>query len=130
LVATSIGDVPPKLFLLDSGASDNFISRAAAEEVTKLHRRKNILVAGVAGNVDEVYTAKKAVLSFGHLSQQDQEMVAFDTTSQSENAGTEISGFLGFSTLQSLDITIDYRDGLVNFGYDAKRWNEIKRHHH
>jgi len=129
LIATSIGDVPPKLFVLDSGSASNVISLSAAEEVTKVHRRSNILMEGVTGSVRDVYTAKKAVIRFGHLAQQNQEIIGFDTTAQSENAGTEISGFLGFQTLRMLDIKIDYRDGLVNFAYDAKKWNELKRRH-
>jgi hypothetical protein len=42
-------------------------------------------------------------------------------TSISESAGTEISGTLGFTTLNMLDIKIDYRDGLVNLSYDPNR---------
>jgi hypothetical protein len=129
LIATSIGDVPPKLFVLDSGAAGNVVSLSAAEEVTKVRRRSNLSMEGVSGKVRDVYTAKKALIRFGHLAQQNQEIIGFDTKPQSENAGTEISGFLGFQTLRMLDITIDYRDGLVNFAYDAKKWKEIEHHH-
>jgi tetratricopeptide (TPR) repeat protein len=130
LVATSIGDVPPKFFVLDSGAVGNLISPSAAEEVTKVRRRKDILVTGISGRVDDIYTAKKAKIRFGHLAQQNQEIIAFDTAPQSDRAGVEISGFLGFQTLGMLDITIDYRDGLVNFSYDPKKWNAIKHRYH
>jgi tetratricopeptide (TPR) repeat protein len=130
LVATSIGDVPPKFFVLDSGAVGNLISPSAAEEVTKVRRRKDILVTGISGRVDDIYTAKKANIRFGHLAQQNQEIIAFDTAPQSDGAGVEISGFLGFQTLGMLDITIDYRDGLVNFTYDPKKWNAIKHRYH
>ena len=126
LVLTSIGDVPPKLFLLDTGAAKNSISPSAAEEVTKVHRDPHITMRGIGGTVSEVYTAKQAVIRFGHLSQKNQQMIGFDTTSVSDALGTEVSGFLGFATLRMLDITIDYRDGLANFSYDAKKWNEIK----
>lgn len=71
--------------------------------------------------VNKVYIANKAVLVFGHVRQENQEMIGFDTTSISESAGTEVSGFLGFSTLRLLDIKIDYRDALVDFIYDQKR---------
>jgi len=126
LVPTSIGDVPPKFFVLDSGAFGNLISPSAAEEVTKVRRRKDILVTGISGRVDDIYTAKKANIRFGHLGQQNQEIIAFDTAPQSDRTGIEISGFLGFQTLRMLDIRIDYRDGLVNFSYDPKKWNAIK----
>src|SRR5215469_1284211 len=130
LVATSIGDVPPKVFVLDSGAVANLISPSAAEEVTKVHRRKDILVDGISGRVDNVYMAKKANIRFGHLAQQNQDIIGFDTSPQSDRTGIEVSGFLGFQTLGMLDITIDYRDGLVNFAYDAKKWNAIKHRYH
>jgi len=130
LIATSIGDVPPKFFVLDSGAVGNLISPSAAEEVTKVRRRKDILVTGIGGRVNDIYTAKKANIRFGHLAQQNQEIIAFDTAPQSDGAGIEISGFLGFQTLGMLDITIDYRDGLVNFSYDPKKWNAIKHRYH
>jgi hypothetical protein len=46
-----------------------------------------------------------------------------DLTKLSDGMGTEISGILGFAMLILLDIIIDYRDGLIDFSYDPKRWN-------
>jgi tetratricopeptide (TPR) repeat protein len=123
LVPTSIGNVPQKLFLLDSGSMFNFISPAAAREVTKVHGDADTIVEGISGRVDKVYSANKAVLTFGHLKQENQDITAFDIKPISDDAGIEISGFLGFVLLQMLDIKIDYRDALVDFQYDAKRWN-------
>ena len=40
----------------------------------------------------------------------------------SDSTGTEVSGTLGFAMLRMLDIKIDYRDGLVHFDYDWKRY--------
>jgi predicted aspartyl protease len=122
LVPTMIGKVPYKLFLLDTGALHNTISPEAAREVTKVHRDSDIIVKGISGSVEKVYTANKAVLQFGHLRQENQDMAAFDTTSISDGIGTEVSGFLGFGMLRMLDIKIDYRDALVDFEYDAKHW--------
>jgi hypothetical protein len=45
-----------------------------------------------------------------------------DTTNVSNDVGTEISGFLGFSTLAMTEIKIDYRGGLVNFKFDSNRY--------
>jgi len=67
-----------------------------------------------------VYTANKAVLQFGHLRQENQDLTAFDTKPLSDSAGIEISGILGFVTLRMLDIKIDYRDALVNFEVDPR----------
>jgi predicted aspartyl protease/Tfp pilus assembly protein PilF len=122
LVPTSIGNVPSKLFVMDTGATTNFISPAAAREVTKVHNDSDTIVKGISGRVNDVFTANKAVLSFGHLRQENQDMTAFDTKNMSDSIGTEISGFLGFTTLRVLDIKIDYRDALVDFQYDAKRF--------
>lgn len=121
LIPTSIGKVPPKLFLIDTGALTNTISPAAAREVTKVSSDDTI-VKGVSGSVNKVYTANKAVLQFGHIRQENQDMTAFDNTWISDAAGTEISGFLGFTTLRMLDIKIDYRDALVDFNYDPRAW--------
>jgi tetratricopeptide (TPR) repeat protein len=122
LVPTAIGQIPGKLFLLDSGAFTNHITPAAAREVTKVHGDSDTIIKGLSGNVKKVYTADKAILQFGHLRQENQDMVAFDFTRISDNIGTEISGTLGFTLLRFLDIKIDYRDGLVDFEYDTKRW--------
>jgi tetratricopeptide (TPR) repeat protein len=120
LVPTMIGNVPAKLFLLDTGAFGNSISPAAAREVTKLEGDTHMTIKGISGSVDKVYSANKAVLQFGHLRQENQDMTAFDTANISEGVGTEVSGFLGFTMLRFLDIKIDYRDALVDFEYVDK----------
>ena len=122
LIPTGIGNVPAKLFLMDTGATMNAISPAAAREVTKVHGDSDTIIKGISGKVNNVYSANKAVLSFGHLRQENQDMTAFDTKGLSDNIGTEVSGFLGFTLLRFLDIKIDYRDALIDFQYDAKRF--------
>jgi len=121
LIPTKIGDAPPKLFLIDTGAFTNMIDPQAAREVTKVHGDDYMKVKGVSGSVKNVYSADKAVLIFGHLRQENQDIVSFDMTSLSDGVGTQISGALGFTTLYLLDIKIDYRDGLVNLSYDPNR---------
>ncbi len=122
LVPTLIGDASLKLFLLDTGGFNNLISPGAATEVTKVHGDSSTIVKGISGSVKKVYRADKAVIQFGHLRQENQDLVAFDLTQISDSTGTEVSGILGFAMLRLLDIKIDYRDGLVDFAYDSKRW--------
>lgn len=122
LVPTRVGDVPGKLFLLDTGSIDNAISPQAAREVTKVHGDGAMTVTGISGSVDRVYSANKAVLQFGNLRQENQDLVSFDMTHVSNSNGTEVSGFLGFVLLRFLDIKIDYRDALVDFNFDRTRF--------
>jgi hypothetical protein len=124
IVPTAVEDVQGKLFLLDSGADMNCIAPATAREVTKVHGSSNTIVHGLSGSVKNVYRADKAVLQFGRLRQENQDLVAFDLTHMSDEVGTEISGTLGFVVLRFLDVKIDYRDGLVDFAYDPKRWGQ------
>lgn len=121
-VPTNVGDVQDLLFLLDTGALDSAISPQAGREVTKVHLDRDMTIKGLNGKVKDVYSANKAVLQFGHLRQENQDLPAFEMDRFSENAGTEISGFFGFSLLRFLDIKIDYRDGLIDFAYDAQRF--------
>ena len=51
------------------------------------------------------------------------DLIAFDLSHISNNIGTEVSGILGFSLLNMLDMKIDYRDGLVSFTYDPNRFH-------
>jgi hypothetical protein len=73
--------------------------------------------------VKNVYTVDRANIRFAHFVQDREDLIAFDLTPISNSAGTEISGILGFRLLWQLDIKIDYRDGLVDFSYDANRFH-------
>jgi tetratricopeptide (TPR) repeat protein len=119
LIPTKIGDVPNKLFLLDTGAFTNQITPSAAREVTKV-RGDDMIVKGLSGSVKKVYSADKAILQFGHLRQENQDLLSFDLSGVSDHAGTEVSGTLGFVMLHLLDLKIDYRDGLVDFDYKPR----------
>jgi tetratricopeptide (TPR) repeat protein len=118
LIPTSVGNTPPKLFLIDTGAMDNSISPEAAREVTKVRGDDFTIVKGVSGTVNKVYSADKAVLTFSHFRQENQEMTSIDMSGISRSEGTEVSGILGMTTLRRFIITIDYRDGLVDFTYE------------
>ena len=117
LIPTKVGKAEPKLFLIDTGATFNSISPEAAREVTKVHSDYYTTIQGLSGNVKKVYSADKAVLQFSHFKQENQDLVTFDLSNISKHTGTEVSGILGFTTLRMLTMTIDYRDGLIDFSY-------------
>ncbi|HEX7962316.1 MAG TPA: aspartyl protease family protein [Terriglobales bacterium] len=122
LIPTRVSGAPPKLFLIDTGGFANMISPDAAREVTKVHSDSRMQIRGLSGTVKNVYSADKAVIQFSHFSQENQDLVAFDLSKISKHTGTEVSGILGFAMLRMLTMKIDYRDGLVDFDYDAKRF--------
>lgn len=123
LIPARINQASTKLFLIDTGAFSNTISPAAAREVTKVRSGTPIVVKGVTGEVNKVFTADDITLTFSHFAQPARDMVAFDMTGISNGAGTEVTGTLGLAMLYQMDIKIDYRDGLVDFGYDPKRFH-------
>jgi predicted aspartyl protease len=69
-----------RLFLLDTGSGANFISPAAAAEVTKVSRDRDLSVSGISGKVNEVYLASKFTLDFAGLRLNLPNMRAIDTT--------------------------------------------------
>ena len=77
----------------------------------------------MSGTVANVYSADKATLQFSRFSQKNLDIVSFDLSKVSKTTGTEVSGILGFQLLRMLQVKIDYRDGLVDFTYDASRWH-------
>jgi hypothetical protein len=121
LVPTSVNDSPKRLFLMDSGSDHCYVSPEAAREVTKVSDDPDTRVLGLGGSVKKVYRADKATLMFGGYKQENQDLISFDLSGLSQNTGTEISGTLGFALLRVLKVTIDYRDGLVDFSYDPTR---------
>ncbi len=123
LIPGFINDSPPKLFLVDTGAWDNFITPEGARGVTKLHSDSDMIIKGLSGKVEKVYSTGEVTLTFGNFRQRRQDMIAFDMTHISNNLGTEISGSLGFVMLYLLEIKIDYRDHLVEFTYDPNRFH-------
>jgi tetratricopeptide (TPR) repeat protein len=123
LIPTLLNDSVSKLFVIDTGAFSNTVSPDAAREVTKVSSDPGLTVRGISGDVKKVYRGDDLTLTFAHLKKQNQDIVSFDTKNESDAAGTEISGFLGFPMLSMLDIKIDYRDGLIFFAFDPKHYH-------
>ena len=70
---------------------------------------------------NHLFSGDKVVVRFAGLQQESDNMLSFDTSGLSQHMGTDISGFLGFDLLHFLVLSIDYRDGLVDFQYSRDR---------
>jgi predicted aspartyl protease len=121
IVPTSLNGKTMRLFIVDTGAFRTSISPEAAREVTKVHSDGRSQVKGISGNVENVFSGDKVVVRFAGLQQESDNMLSFDTSGLSQHMGTDISGFLGFDLLHFLVLSIDYRDGLVDFQYSRDR---------
>jgi tetratricopeptide (TPR) repeat protein len=116
LMPTSVGDTAHGLFALDTGASTNAISPALARQVSTV-RDSNVLVNGMSGRVQNVYSADQTTLQFGRFRQPHENIVTFDIHGLSKDLGLEVSGFIGFATLKKMKLVIDYQNGRVDFDY-------------
>jgi predicted aspartyl protease len=115
LLPTSVSGSRKVLFVIDTGAERSLISYEMAEEVGKLARDDRNGISGINGKVADVYKTGNLSVEFAGFRQKNQGMTSFDMWEHSRRIGTEISGFLGLPVLDLFTLTIDYRDGLVNF---------------
>jgi tetratricopeptide (TPR) repeat protein len=120
LVPTTVNESPSTLFVLDTGAFDNIVAVRAGQQAAKLKSSFGLDIAALGGDPKKVFHAK-VTLRFGHLQQSNVDTVTLDLSKMSHQTGTEISGLLGFTMLEFVDLKIDYRDGLVNMAFDPKR---------
>lgn len=111
-----------RFFLIDSGAFTTQLSLNTARAVTKVHNEENWHVKGLNGEVNKVYNADKATLTFAHLRQPTEGALVLDLKGISDDVGIEMGGILGLTTLRFLDIKVDYRDGLVWMDYQGPQW--------
>ncbi|MEP7366142.1 MAG: aspartyl protease family protein [Acidobacteriota bacterium] len=116
LLPTFINGKMATLFLIDSGANQNFISERAARQQTSVQSTSG-RTSGVQGGLDKVFVADQVTLTFAGLRHDNPRMPSFDFTSLSDGFGTEISGLLGLPVLSQLRLTIDYRNGEVQMKY-------------
>jgi hypothetical protein len=121
LIPARVNGHSPKLFLIDSGATATMLNTQFAREVTVLKSAEDLRLEGVSGGVKEVYRARKVLLEFANLRQEEEQAIAFDLSPISQYAGTEISGIVGVSVLKSLRLKIDYQHGLLEFVDDPKQ---------
>jgi predicted aspartyl protease len=115
LVPTRVRDSREVLFVLDTGADRTLISYDMAAEVGKLNREDRMQLGGINGQVADLYQTGNLFLQFAGFSQKNLGLISIDMWRHSRGIGTEVSGFLGLPVLSLFTLTIDYRDGLVNF---------------
>jgi Tfp pilus assembly protein PilF/predicted aspartyl protease len=121
IVPTEIGNTPTKLFLLDTGANTSMISPAVAREVSHVSGDSMTEVHGISGKVNKVMEADSIPITFAHVKQITNGMLAYDGSFERTGAGVEISGLIGFPMLRELVLSIDYRDNLIHVVYDPKK---------
>jgi predicted aspartyl protease len=121
LVPAVLNDSSPRLFVIDTGSFSTLVDPEVAREVTKVRNQSAVTVRGINGKVDKVYSADDITFKFANMSQRVPNAVSISTAGMSKNMGTEVGGLIGITALGQLTISIDYRDGLVKFVYEANR---------
>ena len=80
-------------------------------------------VKGVSGTVRDVFEADKAELQFGRFRQNNLGLTSINLNNMPEHQEVRMSGILGIQVLPLFRLTLDYRNGLVNFDYILDRKN-------
>lgn len=91
-----------------------------ARRSTKVRSDGLVRVKGLSGDVKDVFEADKAELKFSHFQQSNLGLIAFNLNNQPEHQDVRMAGILGMPVLAMFRLTIDYRNGLVNFDYVLK----------
>jgi tetratricopeptide (TPR) repeat protein len=113
LLPTEVGKKATGLFVIDSGSNANTISPELAKLMPEM-RAFNSPMSGASGVVNSAFIADDATLRFARVNRSDR-ISTLDLHSVSKDLGIEISGQIGFSAMENMKVTIDYRDGLVQF---------------
>jgi hypothetical protein len=121
LVSTRVHGKTCGLFLLDTGAGLPSIDSAFARLSTKIHGNNYMRVKGLSGNVNKIFEADKAVIEFAAYGQQNVGLTSFNLNTSPEHREVRLASVLGLSVLALFRLTLDYRNGLVNFDYIYKR---------
>ena len=128
-VPTSIDGQPAGLFSLDTGAFDTQIDPSYVDH-EKLTAAPDLAVHGMSGRVNNVFIASNVRIQFGRFVQENFRLIAISMDKVSERETLGLAGILGFPLLSNFRLTIDYRDGLVNFDYlNAKSEPKAKKKH-
>ncbi len=119
-VPTNLNGKTSGLFLIDSGAVMSNVDSTFARLSTKIHDNSEMRVYGLSGDVNDVFRADKAIITFAGYKQKNIGLTSFNLNSSTEHHDVRIDGILGFSVLDMFRLTLDYRNGLVKFEYTRK----------
>ena len=114
LLPTEVGKKASGLFVIDTGANANTISPELARLMPEM-RAFNSPMSGASGVVNSAFVADDATMRFAKMNRTGERISTVDLHSVSKDLGVEISGQIGFSAMENMKVTIDYRDGLVRF---------------
>jgi tetratricopeptide (TPR) repeat protein len=110
LVRTLVNENRLVWFGVDTGSSANLINEELARKTTRVGADDRIRLKGVSGDVKNVLVARSVKLQFGHFTQDNDGMVAYDMKSMNRSQGVEVSGLLGWPILRQLIVTLNYRE--------------------
>ncbi len=120
LVPTKLNGKTEGLFLLDTGAESSNVDSTFARLSTKIRGSEYVHVRGLSGSVKDVFEADKAEVQFSRYKQRNIGLTAFNLNNSPDHQEIRLSGILGIPVLAMFRLTIDYRNGLVNFDYKFK----------
>jgi hypothetical protein len=120
LVPTNLNGKSWGLFLLDTGAETSSVDSTFARLSTKIHGDDYARLRGVSGSVKNLFQTDKAELQFSRYRQSYEGLTAFDVNNSLGPQEFRMSGILRIPILSLFRLTIDYRNGLVNFDYLLK----------
>jgi tetratricopeptide (TPR) repeat protein len=120
IVPVRVNDSLPKLFGM-APTADTFIGLQLAREAVSLSDAPHSTSHALNGTIAQTFSTGRVRLEFGHFYYVAAAELAIDLSMDSDKAGTERSGTLGFDVMHNFDIKIDYRDGIIQFSNDIQR---------
>lgn len=99
-------------FLLDSGASTNFLSERFAGRIRTL-RPSGVGVVGLSGEVRDVRAVTNVELLIGGIRQPHDSVLALELDGLAVASGFGIDGFIGWDLLLHSVVSIDARNALI-----------------
>lgn len=122
MIPSKLNGQGPVLMLIDTGSPENVLNLDHARLVSKISNPGTFRMKGLSGEVKDVLRAQDVFMQIAGFNQKLVTVLAVNLDNLGRGIGIQPAGLLGFETLHMLDIKIDYRDGLVQFGFDPKRW--------